>query len=294
MANARLARITDLFVEGTELVLSEDDGTGSPTVLFIRKLNPFEEEECRLDGQVARSDKLLEMRDPENREMRIARATVEEDWGVDELVNALVNNKLSEQFVLAKADVDADEEWLPHLDFLNRGGVLINPDEDPEGAARWRKLNAEYLTAIQEKLKGRQSDYTDELHNNRSQEERVEMYFDMVKESQARAAFFRERRTTEIWYAVRDCYADRNEDGTWNHAGCKHPRLFEREDIRSQGADLLNTLSSAIDSQTITPAQAGNSDAPTSSSDSSERSSDPEETSAPSSQEETSPDATSL
>jgi hypothetical protein len=291
MANARARRITDLFVEGTELLL--DDET-PPTIVWLKKLNVFEEQECRLDGQAARSDKLLELRGEDNREMRIARATVEDDWDTDDLINTLVNNKMAEFYGLAKDDVDGSDEWKEHREYLARFGGLLedDPARTPEATKRLLEMQNEYSQAIIGKLKERSDDYRVSLTREHSDDERAELYYKMVRDRLAMDAFGRQRRITEVWYVVRDCNATVQDDlGTWDHSGCKHEMLFDRSEISSLPAALFEKLTAAIDQLQVPTVTAGNSAAPTSSSDSSERSSVPEADSTASSQEETPSDA---
>lgn len=287
----RLARITDLFVEGTELVLADADDTGKPVVIWIKKLNPFEAQEAQLDGQAARSEKLLALRDPEAREMKIARITVEKDWSDEDLVNALVNAKLAEMYQLARDDVESDEEWSKHLVYLRRMAALQldDPSVSDDERQLYQKTQADYLAAIQAKLRERQDEYRDELVTQHSQEEREELYYDMVRERQGFEAYGRQRRISEIWYAARDCQATtKKADGTWDHDSCTHEQLFDRSEIPRLGAELLTVLTKVIDELTMPVQEAGNSAAPTSSSGSLEQSSAPEETSPASSPEETS------
>jgi hypothetical protein len=291
--NVRVRRITELFVEGTELLLDEDE---PPTVLWLKKLNVFEEQECRLDGQAARSDKLLELRGDDNRDMRIARATIEDDWDIHDLVNALVNAKLAEFYGLSKDDVDGSDDWKEHRAYLERYEALASdsPDRDPEGLDRYNQMSTEFNTAILEKLKERQEDYRLVLTNEMSDDERAELYYKHVRDRMAMDAFARERRITEVWYCVRDCSATVCDDlGKWDHTDCKHERLFDRAEIVTLPRELFVRLVEAIDALQVPAVSAGNSAAPTSSSDSSEQSNAAEAESTASSQEATPNDAPS-
>ena len=114
--------------------------------------------------------------------------------------------------------------------------------------------------------------------------------------SQTLDVFVQERRTTQLYLSLRQCQAtDLSTDvGThdWDHSGCDHSRrlLPTRAAVRSLPDSVVEKVTSAIDQVTMSPRTAGNSDAPGSSSASSELQNDPAEASSPSTPEVTPPE----
>ena len=97
-----------------------------------------------------------------------------------------------------------------------------------------------------------------------------------------------ERRVTELYYAIRVCEASR--DGmAYDHTRCDHRQraLDSRDQVRSLPEQVLVKVIEALDQLNVPQREAGNSDAPVSSSASSEQPNVPE-ASTPSTQEETS------
>ena len=96
-----------------------------------------------------------------------------------------------------------------------------------------------------------------------------------------------ERRITEIFIAARQCDAKRDGEG-WSHKSCDHtqPLLQQRAQVKKLPPVVVQRLVDTLDAMTASQREAGNSDAPASSSESSEPSSASEAPLTPSSQEE--------
>ena len=285
---AKFKRVTDLFEVG-RLVVLDDDPT-DPVCVWVNKINPFEQEEARKDGQVGRARAQMRLEDPDSPETAIFDQTVA-GRTVEQLTNGLVNSHYNEDYVAALDDVRALEGWADKLDVLERGDAQLADAgiDDPDEAARLAALNGEYLTAVAGCLEARQQVRRDELASNSAEELRA-AYRTAYLDQAGSNGFLTEYRTTELYFAVRDCVAKPRRDGGYDHGGCDHrERLCEtRGDIRELPEGLLDLVRSAITDLAMTPATAGNSDAPASSSASSERPA-AEVASTPSTQDATSP-----
>src|SRR5574337_1456016 len=120
MALERIKRVTDLFQEGQELYLGDDDA-GKPVVIWINKLNSFEDDECRRDGLAMRSEKLLELSDPDNAEMATAEQAAAK-LDNDTLIDRIVDQHFDEDYFAALDDADLDKEWREKKEYLERTG----------------------------------------------------------------------------------------------------------------------------------------------------------------------------
>lgn len=285
---ASLKRITDLFTEGTELVLGEDE-SGTPVVVWVAKLNSFEDEDARQDGLAARAEKTLAM-NSDNPEVHNLRSLMER-WDKDDLIANVAALKSDEDYLKALDDIDSDEEWREKLVYLRRMDTLHDDasiPEDDERRTKFTELNQEYYRALREFADKRQADRRRELADTPMEDLR-QQYIDGVIDRFSMDAFMAERKVTEIFYCARECNAVKVEGG-WNHEKCDHTQklMASRAEVRTLPEELLNKIINTLSSITVDRRTAGNSDAPPSSSGSSEQLS-LEEESSPSTQEVTAP-----
>jgi len=264
----RLSRITDLFLEGKELHFGDDD-TGKPILVWVNKLNSFEDEEARRDGSAARSMRLLALND-ENPEIMSAREELAE-FTRAELVEIIAAQSFDEDYLLAIDDVEADDDWADNLEAL-RMSLLLKDSDIPEDDPRWAQsseLNQKYVVTINELTAKRQTD----RQNEYSRMDLDELMDQFIKNWKARVGlgeFFAEQRITQLFYALRDCQATAKPDGGWDHSKCRHERLLqERSQVRGLPEDLLERGIETLGEITVDRRTAGNSDVPTNSSESS-------------------------
>ena len=114
----RLRRVTDLFVEGTEMPLGMDD-QNKPVVVWVNKLNSFEVEEARRDAVAARGLRLLELEKEDNPERQAMLSQVGR-WSDDRLREARVDQQSDELYLAVVNDLEADEEWGEKIGMLRR------------------------------------------------------------------------------------------------------------------------------------------------------------------------------
>lgn len=267
---SRIRRVTDLFEEGRIVVL--DDDLEDPVCVWVNKINPFEMEEARKDGGVGRARALLRLNDPESAEAvlfdqaLIGRTT-------ENLAQALAYAKQNEDYVKALDDIRADEEWKDKVDLLERADQQIldgGTPHDDEEVARLAQLNQDYMARLQELLKENQDARLAEF-KGMGLEEVQEAYRLSYKEQAGTNGFLNEYRTTELYYALRDCNAEPADSLGWDHSKCSHrTRLCDsRAEVRELPEGLINPVREAITLLNMSPRDAGNSDAPASSSASS-------------------------
>lgn len=283
----RLRRLTDLFVEGVELNLGDDE-TGTPVLLWINKPNSFEDDEARRDGLAARTARILELSDDSD-EMRVVRDQMNK-WSLEDLQTRTSAQKYEEDYLLGIDDIEADKDWSEKLDFLRRGNHLNSDASLPEDDSRrenFEKANSEYFLAITAATATRQKQRTIDLGGlGRSEVE--DQYLESLKQRLGMEVFLQERRVTEIYFAARDCVATIT-DGNYNHSGCSHVRLLStRKDVRGLPSHVVTRIIESLDEIVVDRRASGNSDAPVTSSESLGQPKQEEE-SVPSTQEVTAP-----
>jgi len=272
-AFGRLTRVTDLFVEGAELVLGDDD-TGTPVVVWIKKLNAFEDAEARKDGMAARAARILALKaedcpDRVNVLDQIDRQPIE--W----LRGQVAESGYEEDYLKAVDDVEADEEWHDELDSLRRMNSILIEGDVPEDDPRWMELgdkNGQYLEAVNKALHARQEARQEETEKI-PREDLVDKFMELWLERQSSDDWIEAKQVTEVFYALRDCQATKAEDGHWDHRTCNHGRrlLESRAQVRELPQQMLEAVVNKIRTITLTEREAGNSDAPKTSSGSSEQ-----------------------
>lgn len=275
---SRIKRVTDLFEQGREVVLSDD--MDDPVLVWVNKINPFEMEECRKDGSVGRARALLRLDEADSAEAILFSEALE-GRNVESLAGALAHTHQNEDYVQSLDDIKADPDWKDKLELLERGdeqlrdgGIAADDDE----RRRLADLNQEYMKHLGELVEERQKARRDELLA-KGLEELQEEYKAAYREQTGTNGYLQEYRTTEMYYALRDCQATPNDNLGWDHSKCSHRERLcgSRAEIRELPAELIQAVREAITLLNMSPRDAGNSDAPASSSASSERASAQEE-----------------
>lgn len=292
MLNERSRRISDLFVEGTELYLGQDS-ENKPTLIWVNKLNSFEVEQARHDGVVARGLKIARLAKPDNAELIGMRAQLEA-WTDKELLERRVDQQMNALQLEAFNDVEIEHRDL--MDRIRRGPeILADRSAGPDDPARKQLAEdqKEYATLLQAAIeKQRRNAFRDA--EGLSREDLEKDFLDEWRERESLEEFMEERRVTELHIAMRDCRGtevgvDAEGGRLFDHADCDHnQRLYAREEIRSLPDALTERVIETLESITVSIRDAGNSAAPASSSESLERPSNPED-SKPSIPVETSP-----
>lgn len=286
MGLAQFKRVTDLFVQGREVVFQEEP---EPLLAWAQKLNPFEYEEARRDGLVARSRVTLQLQDASSDDYRLMRADVG-TMSDDALIEAINNSKSALDIAEALDGMRADDTWSEKLDVLER----TDPDEieGDEGAqALLAKLNTEYVAEIRKRVTEIQNGRYDELSSyERPNLERE--YEKDWREMRGMEAFQVAFQSTEVFFGLRSCRATtRDENGRWQHHECDHSQrvLDDRSEVRLLPGEVLTQAREALQSLALSPRDARDSRRPGSSSAPSPRPSAAGESS-PSTQEVTSPE----
>lgn len=291
----RLRRVTDLFVEGTELYLGMDDG-GKPVLIWVNKLNSFETEEARRDGLARRGERVLQLSQQDNPE-RLALEMSLSNWTMQQLAEARASQLSEETYLGVVNDIEAEAEWQEKLALMRRLPSLLDDSGVSSEDPRWKELDeirTGYLNEIRTRQEKTHAEQVREFLAT-DREELQKSFFEAWSNRASLDSYMEEKQVTELFYAMRDCVATergRTESGAilWDHTDCNHnSRLCtERADVRKLPEGIIERVIETLEEIVVPQRESGNSDAPASSSASSERPSK-EEASTASTPEETSP-----
>lgn len=263
----RLRRVTDLFIEGAPLPLGMDD-ENKPVVIWVNKLNSFEVEEARRDAVTARGLRLLELEKDDNPEHRAITARMSR-WSLEELAEARVEQQIDELYLGALNDLEADDDWGPKIEQMRRMPTLLDdegaPADDPR-RTQLTDLNSEYLQELQARLDARQKEARTAVLDQERKDIEAE-YLESWRNRMSLDEFMQERRTTEIYAALRECRATQSGTG-YDHTDCNHAKrlLDSRAAVRTLPEALIEAVIDKLGEVTSPERTAGNSGAPVSSS----------------------------
>lgn len=286
--SSRLKRVTDLFVEGTAVYLG-DEGPDKPVVVWVNKLNSYEVEEARRDGSAHKGLRMAELAKEGNPERAGIMAEIAL-WSDERLVNEFVQQKAEEIYLDTYNDLQTDPEQRERSDRLARLPALLDEAGAPADDSRRLQLNEDgrawmqALSDLQEK--NTQAAFKEARESDRKDLEAA--FLERWRERETLDVFMQERRTTQMFFALRECKAldVGTETGrqVWDHSICDHSiRLLQsRAEVRKLPDVAMTKFIDAIDGITVSDRDAGNSDAPVSSSAPSEPSRPAEEASTPS------------
>jgi hypothetical protein len=282
---SRLAKLTDLFVEGRAVKIQRP--SGEPILVWINKLSPFELEQCNHEGRIARARTMLAIRQIGTPEYDLFRASAQASKP-DAIITALIQTKSNEHLVSVIRDMHSDPEWKEKLETLEWSSEQLDgkSNDDPEV-----KALAQVLADYQAEMDARTTFLRNELRQELAampEDSLREAYLESYIEQRGLQSFTREREITQVFYTLRQCEGVDQGEGTYTHENCTHQRWLEdRRDVESLPSSLLGQIREAIEDVNMAPDVARFSDALVSSSDSSGPSSKQED-SAVSGQTETS------
>ena len=268
----RLRRVTDLFVEGEPLILGRDeDGIVS---IWINKLNSFEVEETKRDGQARRGLKVLELTKEGNPRLVALKAEMA-TWKDDELKSSIVSSRSSELFLNAMNDIETSPEWREKLEIIRRIPEQLEAEDaaaDDPRRAQLFELQQEYFTATQEAIQKGMDAAKGDL-DGLSRKELEDLHIERWRSMESLDDFTEGRRMSQLYYCMRDCKAagDESDPSSLDHSACDHTQkmLKDREAARNLPAELVDRVIAKLEEITVSEREAGNLDAPETSSESS-------------------------
>lgn len=240
MGLADLKRVTDLFVEGTEVPF--DEHADPPVLMWVNKMNSFQREECQRDGLAARSRMVIATKESGSVDyLRFEAALSELD---DEgLRTSVVDQDNNSRFLDAMDELKADPDWKERLEAATR----ITPDMDETERQVVIKLNEEYADELQKRIDARRETRRFELMGLDTQSLR-EKYRTSWLESHGSVAFQREYTKTHLYYALRPCAGTKAVAGGWDHSQCDNHMqraLDDREEVAALPPTVFDRLIAA-------------------------------------------------
>ena len=273
MADNLFYRVTDLFTRGKELVLEHE---GESMVLWIARLNSFEQAEVQRDGNAARARTLSRLDDKDDEVMVVVEQNLKE-FNRDEITGQVVLFKYNDHYVQARDDIYTEPAWREKIEAFSRGEALLNDQVEPDAQeqSRLEAMKADYYAELEKRSAQLGERYREEL-DAMTEKQVHKLYRDGVRELQGRNAWVEESHISQVFYATRVCKATPTD---LNHANCNHRQQLipTRKDVRLLPDEVLTRIRDAIDELAIPLREAGNSDAPLNSSESSERQDDAED-----------------
>lgn len=281
------ARLTSLFETGRVLELERN---GETVTVWVNKLSPFELEEARQDGRVARARAILAMKEVGTPEYDLFQAMAT-NVGTEAIIQSLLETKNVEFVSKAVRDLRADPAWADRLLIIEQTDpeLLSKDPEDPQVQAV-DKATRDYTEEVQRLVAEYREDERVALLPM-TREKLLEQYRESYVDAQGMVAFNVEYQRSEVLHALRECAAKR-VDGRWDHTGCDHTQRIceDRLQVAQLPDEVWTAVRQALVSLNMTVDQARFSAAPGSSSASSEQPSAAEEASTASTQEVTSPE----
>lgn len=275
---SRIARIVDLFSEGETIFLGLDPETREPITVWVNKLNAFETQEAREDGNTRRSERMhwLGQEDAPERQGFMAEIG---PLPMEQLADRYAEAYADETYLDVMNDLEVDPEWRERRERIERLPHLLadaGAAEDDPRREELAKEQAAWLEALHEgTLKKAEAKKQEALEMDR--DALLAALWERYRQRTTLDVFMQERRTTQLYFALREC--DAKDLGTapgehrWDHADCDHSQRLcqERAAVRRLPDVLIERAIDVIDGITINPRAAGNLDAPGSSSASSEQ-----------------------
>lgn len=267
-----LNRIQHLFRRGDVVVLeAENPETGEVEKIpvYVAKLNAFEKDEAIKDGRSARARRIISFDRDEDEQLQIT-ALLSSMTDAD-ITEDLMRRKAGELLSKAEEQVRADPSWRERLEAIDRAAIA----EDGATAEPERNLLATLIDEYQQAIEKGHQVLLRQLKRDLDgtpREEREQDYRRLWRDMLGATAFYENRRQTEVWYALRECEVALDPDGEPDLKTLKvGDRICPtRANVNDLPDEIVTKVLRALDGE-MTPKDAGNSDAPSASSGSSER-----------------------
>jgi len=264
-----LQRIQRLFQRGEVLRLGDD------VVVWVGKLNAFEKDEALKDARHARALRMVAFDRDEDQQVQV-QVVLNESTDRD-LQESLLQRKAGELLVRADDEVRADEKWKERLEILDRAPVADDGRTSEQEQKVLLDLVVEYEKAVSVLHQRFMRDELQDL-KKQSRDELEKAYLVAWREMLGNTAFYEAKRQSELWYSLHECTVSFDEDGDpLMETLVVGERLCEgREEVNTLPDEVVVKALRVLDGE-MTPREAGNSDAPSASSGSSEQRSAAEE-----------------
>ncbi len=261
-----LKRIQDLFRRGDVVVLEAENG--ETVTVFVNKLNSLERDEAVKDGRQARALRMLSFDRNENEQAQLD--VLIADMADEQLIEDLLRRRAGELLLKADDEVRSQPEWKEKIEALDRAQITAEGLASSHERQLITDLALEYEAAVSALHQKLQRGELRELRAT-SRAELVKSYRRVWREMLGSTAFVEAKRQSEIWYALRDCEVELDDDNAPILETLKVGARIcpERVDVNSLPDEIVARVVAALDGE-MSSREAGNSDAPSASSGSSE------------------------
>lgn len=260
---SKLAKLSQLFAEGRELVLGD-------VVIWVQKLTTFTTEQCNHEGRVARARKMMEIKEIGSPEFDIFQATMIAT-SKESLVAGFVQAKGDDTFLQVLRELRSDADWRERIEVLEHSEEQMagKPADDPENKVL-AKIAVEYNDEVMKRVDLANADFKAELEAL-TEDDLRDRWREQYVESRGMQAFSATRARYEVYHAMRDCQGVREEDGRWSHITCNHSRYFldDIAEVEQLPTPVLVQVQEVLAAVTVPADLARFTDGPASSSESS-------------------------
>jgi len=246
-------RLTELYVTGKELTLTDDEGYEE--TLWLSKLSPVEQKEAADNATAARARLLSLKKNPESDERQMAVFTEQmSDMGLtirDNMISYLSAPKLQEAIVSAEARISSEGEWAEN-DYLTSLQAAWNEelfdryakDTDTSDAEAQRVHDElqRFTVEVEEAVKEERANIVLEWEHE-ADEALYKKVLDRIIDTESDFAWVNEFSKWQVYFAVRTP-EDHKE------------RYFEsREEVDSVQSRVLNEILNAYSAMTVDPTE---------------------------------------
>lgn len=273
MEREQRRRLTDLYLVGTMLTIddgyTETNSSGNevayePITVYLRKLNPIDQETCLRRANAERSKVLAIRNQPESDEFQSYVAEAE-GMSLDDKIALVIAEDVNKYRMAREAEIAAEDEWSDegYLDGLLEawaGGMndRYAVDADDPDAKRVFEEMRRYQTIIDELVSG-ERDQLEEAHRKMEPDKLEELTVQKLISYASDSRWIQEYRRCELWLSVR-------------HAHDKKSRYFEsREEVDELAIQVVTRLVTAYQEMNVPVIEGKGSAATPASSDSSEQ-----------------------
>lgn len=269
---ATLKRIQHLFRRGDVVVLEASDpetGEVEKVPVYVQKLSALEKDEAVKDGRAAKARRQLAFDRDEDEQVTLT--AMLGNMTDDQVVEDLMHRASGELYLKAEDEVRADKKWAERLEAIDRAETA----EDGKVPESEQDLITALVREFQEEVERGHQSHLRSLRRELKGERRDALevrYRKEWREMLGATAFVEARRQSEIWYALRECEVHVGADGEPDLATLQvGDRVCPtRAAVNDLPDEIIARVIEALDRE-MTPREAGNSDAPSASSGSSER-----------------------
>ena len=202
-------RLTDLYLRGTELSLTDDD-TDDPIIVWISKISPVQQKESADRASAARAGVLALKKLPSDAPELDRYYEQLKDMSDEDIAEILIASRLQELEISHESELSFEEEWSKngYLNSLKEawdaGANLKYADDpsDPEPKRIHDELER-FANEVAERIAASKQELLDEIFEFTA-EERMKRALDRFVDAEGDYLWLNEFRKWQLYFAVRD------------------------------------------------------------------------------------------